>query len=196
MKNQTLFFFAFFAIITIVSSQIIIWDMNQKHNRIHEEAANIPFSFTVGSIHTTITIERNGQKIIEEYHAGAVTQLGLNFTFAKLTGSSTLYNMTQYNLNISQISIGNQGTLNTASTILPGEWNRTAATLHDGTYNSCNFTAVFHPDTGPYTADCIGLNFQSGIGQTNSLWGYDTFSESTGIDNTYTITVEIKVSAS
>jgi hypothetical protein len=149
--------------------------------------------FTANSVHATITFYKNGVKVFEQYHAGAVTKLGLNTTFAKLTGNSTMYNMTVYNLNVTWIGIGNMGTLNTDSTVLPGEWNRTSATQHDGLYNSCNWTAVIHPGAGPYTADCFGIYYESA---GNSLFAYDTFTEVTGIDNTFTITCEFKISAS
>jgi hypothetical protein len=125
---------------------------------------------------------------------GSMTKLGINCSFGKLTGVAASYNMTQYNYNITSISIGDQGTLNTDSTVLPGEWNRTAATAHDAAYNTCNFTAVFHPDTGPYTADCIGLNIGPvTIGLTYTLLCYDTFTQVTGIDTTFTITVEYRL---
>jgi hypothetical protein len=152
----------------------------------------IPFSFTVGSIHTRIKMYQNGELIFNEYHAGAVTKLGLNVTLGKLTGDSW-YNLTTYMLNTTYIGIGNQGTLTTDSVVLPGEWNRTLGAIEDQAYNSFNITCTFYPDAGPYTADCIGLYYDD-VG--NNLWGYDTFSEVTGIDDTFTITVEIKVSAS
>jgi hypothetical protein len=157
------------------------------------EYGSVNVSFTVGSIHATITMEQNGVKVFEQYHAGAITKLGANLTLAKLTGYFTsAYNGTTYNLNLTEISIGNKGTLDADSIVLPGEWNRTAATIHDCTYNSFNLTAVIHPDTGPYTADCLGLNYEDGIAN-NALWGYDTFAEVTSIDNTFTITIELKV---
>jgi hypothetical protein len=134
-------------------------------------------------------------KVFEQYHAGAVTKLGLNVTFAKLTGNSSAYNVTQYTLNNTFVSIGNMGTLTTDSVVLPGEWNRTSASMHDCVYNGFNLTAVFYPGAGPYTADCIGVNFQDGIGN-NALFAYDTFAEVTGIDSTFTITVEFKISGS
>lgn len=158
------------------------------------ESGTAHVNFTAGSVHTRILIEKDGQTVIDEYHAGAVTKLGLNATFAKLTGNSTAYNMTQYPLNLTYVGIGDQGTLNTDSTILPGEWNRTVAdTLHTATYNTCNWTLVIHPDTGPYTADCLGVYYEAA---GNSLFLYDTFSEVTGIDETFTITLEIQLSAS
>jgi hypothetical protein len=55
---------------------------------------------------------------------------------------------------------------------------------------------VFYPSTGPYTADCIGLNWEGGIGNDYSLWGYDTFSEVTGIDSTFVITTEFQITVS
>lgn len=156
-------------------------------------------SFTTGSIHTTFKFYKNGVQVGYQYHAGSVTKLGLNMTMGKLTGNATNYNMTEYALNCTYISIGNAGTLNTDSITLPGEWNRTTGSMHDCTYNSFNLTAVFKPGTGPYTADCIGLNWYASnatSGTRGDLWGYDTFGEVTGIDSTFTITVEIKVSAS
>jgi len=130
----------------------------------------------------------------ETQFVGSVTKLGINCTFGKLTGIAASYNMTQYPYNITSISIGNQGTLTTDTTVLPGEWNRTAVTAHDAAYNTCNFTASFKPDTGPYTADCIGLNIGPvTIGLPYTLLAYDTFTEVTGIDNTFTITVEYRL---
>jgi len=150
-------------------------------------------------VHILVTIEKSGKTILRQYHAGYVTKIGMNFTLGKLTGNTTLYNGTQFytnNYNITYVSIGNQGTLNTDSTVLPGEWNRTSATQHDGLYNSCNWTAVFTGTTGSQTADCVGLNWVSGIGMAYSLFCYDTFTEVTGIDSTFTITIEFKVSLS
>ncbi len=150
--------------------------------------AKVPYE-----VHTRIQIYKGEEKILDEYHAGAVTKLGLNATFAKLSGNATSYNSTQYNLNLTYVGIGNAGTLNTDSTILPGEWNRTAAdTQHDLAYNTMNWTTVIHPGTGPYTADCLGVYFEAA---GNSLFLYDTFNEVTGIDNTFTITLEIILSA-
>jgi hypothetical protein len=125
---------------------------------------------------------------------GSMTKMGINCTFGKLTGIAASYNMTQYAYNITSISIGDQGTLNTDSTVLPGEWNRTAVTAHDPGYNTINYTATFKPGTGPYTADCIGLNIGPvTLGLTYTLICYDTFTEVTGIDNTFTITVEYRL---
>jgi hypothetical protein len=183
------------SILSVLLVCSLAWIAFNNGSHYIKQTGSAGFSFSAYSVHATITITKDGEKIFEQYHAGAVTKLGLNVTFAKLLGNATSYNMTQYNLNITSISIGNKGTLTTDSTCLPAEWNRTTASQHDLTYNSANFTAVFHPDTGPYTADCIGINFEDGIGN-NALFAYDTFTEVTGIDNTFTITVEFKLSAS
>jgi hypothetical protein len=151
------------------------------------------------SIHCTITFWRYGKIVFQQYHAGSFTYLGYNITAAKLLGNSSLYNMTLYNLNATQISIGwtdTSANMNQTLTALPNEWNRTSATPHDIIVNTnpsyWNLTAIIHPDVGPYNASCIGINYESGIGN-NALLGYDTFTKKTGIDNTYTITVEFKV---
>lgn len=157
------------------------------------ERGSVTVSFTTSSIHTTITITKDGTKIFDEYHAGVITQLGMNVTLAKLTGNITAYNATQIPLNLTYISIGNNtGTLGASSTVLPNEWNRTAATMHDCTYNTFNLTAVFVGASASQTADCIGVNFEADIAN-NALWGYDTFTEVSGIDGTFTITIEMKV---
>ena len=153
--------------------------------------------FSLRSIHATITMTKGGVEIFRQYHAGAMTNLGANLTMGKLTGNFTnAYNVTMWNLNTTFVSIGNQGTPPSATTtVLPGEWNRTAAVMHANTYHSFNLTAVFYPGTGPYTADCIGINYEDGIAN-NALFGYDTFTEVTGIDSTFTITIEFSVTVS
>ena len=54
-----------------------------------------------------------------------------------------------------------------------------------------NVSCTFYP-SGSQTADCIGLNFGAGAG-SNDLWAYDTFDQVTGIDDTFTINVDFKV---
>jgi len=50
-----------------------------------------------------------------------------------------------------------------------------------------------YPDnSGPYTADCIGINCAS-TGDGNLVF-YDTFTEVTGIDDTFTINIDFKIS--
>jgi len=158
-----------------------------------ESAGQIHFSFSKYSVHTVITIYKGDQEILHEYHAGAVTKWGLNSTFAKLLGNTTIYNMTTYNLNLTYVGIGDKGTLDADSQILPGEWNRTAGVQHASLYNGFNLTATFHPGAGPYTADCLGIYYQAAGA---SLFAYDTFAEVTGIDASFTIVLEIQVSAS
>jgi len=150
------------------------------------------FSFQVGSIHTTVTIYKDGELISAQYHAGTVTKLGMNMTMAKMTGNATAYNITQYTLNLTYVSIGNKGTLNTDSTNLPAEWNRTIGYQHNAVYNQFNMTATFTGTTGSQTADCIGINFEGPI-NGNALWGYDSFDEVTGIDSTFTLIFEIQI---
>lgn len=145
-------------------------------------------------IHCTINVFQYGTLILSEYHAGVITDLGDNATLVKMFGDSD-YNTTLYSMNATYISIGNQGSLSTSSTVLPGEWNRTAGTVEDENQSWLNITATFYPDSGPYTADCIGLNFESTVG-VNDLYAYDTFTEVTGIDDSFTINVEFKITYS
>jgi len=173
----------------------IVAFQGQQLANLSEIGGSIGIDFETLSVHARIRMWSNGEKIFDEYHAGVVTDIGDNVTLAKLFGDSD-FNVTAYALNCTYISIGNQGSLSTSSTILPGEWNRTAATIEDETQSQLNVTATFYPDSGPYTADCIGINWESGIGKDTVLWGYDTFSEVTGIDDTFTITVEFQISVS
>lgn len=147
----------------------------------------------VSSVHCRIRMYKQGELVMDQYHSGVVTDLGDNATLGKLFGDSA-YNLTQYDMNATYISIGNQGSLSTASTVLPAEWNRTIGTVEDQAQSQMNITCTFYPDTGPYTADCIGLNFDAAIGSDTNLWAYDTFNEVTGIDNTFTINIEFQIS--
>jgi hypothetical protein len=153
-------------------------------------------NFSVASLHSTIYFYKDGELVKSYAHPGVVTNLGKNMTMSKLTGNMTAYNATVYMYNLTYISIGNQGSLSASSTVLPGEWNRTSATMHDNAYNTFNLTATIKPGTGPYTADCMGVNWESGIAKDLTLWGYDTQPEVTGIDNTFTIAIEIQISVS
>jgi len=153
------------------------------------EKYNLPYE-----VHTRIIVDKAGETVLDEYHAGVVTNLGLNLTFCKLFGNTTSYNTTQYMYNLTHVGIGNQGALSAASVVLPGEWNRTVAdTQHDLAYNTGNWTLVIEPDNGgPYTADCLGVYFHA---SEDTLFLYDTFTEVSGIDETFTITLEIILSA-
>lgn len=155
---------------------------------------NVNIDLETTSVHMRVTIWKGTQLILDEYHAGVVTNIGDNQTLAWVFGDSD-YNVTSYMKNATFISIGNQGSLSTASTQLPGEWNRTNGTIEDQVQSQLNMTCTFYPDaSGPYTADCIGVNWEStGDG---SLWAYDTFTEVTGIDETFTINVEFQIGVS
>lgn len=163
------------------------------------DEANKQFYGSIGidlettSIHCRISMYQNGEKVFDEYHAGAVTNIGDNQTLAWIFGDAD-YNVTKYMNNATYISIGDQGSISTASTILPGEWNRTTATIEDETQSQLNMTCTFYPTAGPHTADCIGINWESS--GDGSLWAYDTFSEVSSIDDTYTINVEFSISVS
>jgi len=146
-------------------------------------------------VHARIRIYESGVLIMDEYHAGNVTDLGDNATLAKLFGDAD-YNLTTYDLNATFISIGNKGALSTSSTVLPAEWNRTAGTVEDEDQSTMNITCIFYPDdSGPYTADCIGLNFE-GDAAANDLFACDEFTEVSGIDETFTINIEFSVTIS
>ena len=150
----------------------------------------------LSSIHCRIRVWDDDTLILDEYHSGAVTDLGDNMTMYKIFGDTDWqYGSLSQNANASWISIGNQGTLTTSSTQLPGEWNRTTLTVEDEIQSQGNMTCTFYPDSGgPYTADCIGINIASS-GDGNLIM-YDTFTEVTGIDETFTINIEFQVSTS
>jgi hypothetical protein len=175
-------------------------DLVEKYNDLVEFLAskNVD-SLGVGlthEIHCRIRMWKSGVLVFDEYHAGAVTDIGDNMTIYWESGDTNFkVGSMDYNWNISHIGIGDQGTLTTASTVLPGEWNRTAITTWDNQIQSTiNYTTIIYPDAGgPYTADCIGLYINA---TGNYLWGYDTFTEVTGIDETFTINVEFQVSVS
>ena len=169
-------------------------------NHLNEQtpkATNVQTVSSFVTIHCLITIRKNGVIVFQQYHAGQMTYLGYNYTIGKLIGNSTLYNATQYNENVTYISIGYNSTNMVQSlTSLPNEWNRTSCTQHAAVYNanpaSVNFTATFNGITGSQTAGCIGLDTESAVGGIG-LIGYDTFAQQTGIGSTYTITVEFKL---
>ena len=160
-------------------------------------SGTVGVDFEAGSVHSRIRIWKGDDLVLDEYHAGVVTNLGDNQTLFKLFGDTDMqYGVIPFTDNATFISIGNQGSLSTSSVVLPGEWNRTAGTVEDEAQSQLNITCTFYPDdSGPYTADCIGLNFNA-TASANNLWAYDTFTEVTGIDDTFTINVEFQVSVS
>jgi len=174
-------------------------ELVEKYNELVEYLYTRDSGFSVGTtheIHCRIRMWKSGVLVFDEYHAGAVTDIGDNMTIFWESGDTDFQvGSMLYTWNISHIGIGNQGSLSTSSVVLPGEWNRTAITTWDNKIQSnINYTTVIYPDSGgPYTADCIGL-YPNATG--NFLWAYDTFTEVTGIDETFTITVEFQASVS
>jgi len=148
------------------------------------------------SVHSRILIWQGDNLILDEYNAGVVTDIGDNMTLYYIFGNDTMQvGSLSYLANASWISIGNQGTLTASSTQLPGEWNRTALTVHTPIQSGLNASCTFYPDTnGPYTADCLGINLES-TGDGNLIF-YDTFTEVTGIDETFEINIQFKVTVS
>lgn len=120
-------------------------------------SGNVSVDLETNSVHSRIRIWKGDTLILDEYHAGVVTDLGDNMTLTWIFGAG--YNSSFYDWNATYVSIGDQGTLNPQVTVLPGEWNRTTGTLEDQYQSQLNITCTFYPDAGgPYTADCIGLN--------------------------------------
>jgi len=161
------------------------------------------------NIYVTITATRNGKLVYYMTGLDPLTNLGLNVTFCKIVGNQTssnwLYNITQYNENITYVELGYYSYAgiapNSTNTSLIGEFIRTTGSVHAETYNSFNITGVFSGTSTQYLAgsnssNCMGISINGdglSIG-SNDLYGYTTFSTITGIDNTFTITCEIEVS--
>ena len=161
---------------------------------------NVGVDLEAKSIDSRIRIWQGDKLILDEYNSGVVTDIGDNMTLFKMFGYGNMqYADLPYGDNCTFISIGNDtGTLSATSTVLPNEWNRTAGTVGgSGKYGQSwlNITCTFYPSAGPQTADCIGLNLNV-TADANNLLFYDTFTEVTGIDETFTITVEFKISVS
>ena len=157
---------------------------------------NIGVTFETGSVHSRIRIWKGDELVLDEWHAGVVTNIGDNQTLYWIFGDSAMKPSNgSYTYNATYISIGNQTNgLDSTATQLPNEWNRTTATIEDQTQSQLNLTCTFYPDVGAHKADCIGLNWASS--GDNNLWAYDTFTEVTGLDDTFTINVEFQVSVS
>jgi hypothetical protein len=148
---------------------------------------------TIGyNVYAEITFIQYGKV---KYHFSGldpVTNLGLNLTFAKLTGYFTsAYNQSTYMQNCTYVSIG-YGTPTSSSTYLPVEWAKVSGTLHALVYNGFNITGTITPPASSNSANCMGINYE-GTANSTSLYGYTTFSTVTGIDNTFTIVCEIQV---
>jgi hypothetical protein len=137
-------------------------------------------------MHVTISSTKPGYKTQEFYHADHVTYLGLNETFAKLTGNTTLFSAAgmdwgqisnMWNANLTVISIGYNTTVaqvNQSATYVYNEWCRTncSNTISNGALGQYNFTVTIVPGTtpagslwtgaSPYTAQWIGLSYYNG----------------------------------
>ena len=149
------------------------------------------------SVHSRIRVWQGDMLVLDEYNAGNVTNLGDNMTLFWIFGDTGMGTMQAYSTNCTWISIGDCDGASRAEdiTILPGEWNRTAAAFEDETQSALNLTCTIYPDAGgPYEADCIGINCASS-GDGNLIF-FDSFSEVTNIDDTFTINIEFKVSIS
>lgn len=182
-----------FAIGVIVCA---VFFMSYGHNILYEQGS-IGIDLETSSIHCRIRVWKGNNLILDEYHSGNVTNIGDNMTLYWIFGDSDFSPVSgDYDSNTTWISIGNYTNgIDETVTQLPLEWNRTAATIEDEGQSALNLTCTFYPDTnGPYKADCIGLNWASS--GDNNLWGVDIFTEVTGIDETFTINVEFKVSVS
>ncbi len=134
--------------------------------------------------------------ILDEYHAGVVTDLGDNMTSYKLWGDSDhQYGSLNNSAYTPWISIGNDtGTLASTSTVLPNEWHREVATIDNEAQSYLNFSCTISGADipGSETADCLGLVFTE-TDDANDLYAYDTFTEVSGIDSTFTINIDIQV---
>jgi hypothetical protein len=160
--------------------------------------STVGLDFTKWSIHSQVQIlDGEGNEIINEWHAGVVTNTGDNQTLAWVFGDAD-YNVTAYMNNATYISIGNDtGTLAATVTVLPNEWHREAGTVEQEQQSQLNVSCQITGGeiSGTQVADCIGLNWGS-EDDSNNLWAYDTFTEVTGIDNTFTINIEFQISVS
>lgn len=126
-------------------------------------------------IHSTVKQYRwidGSQFLIYSYsHPAAMTTKGENLTAAKISGA--IFNVTDYNENVTYISLGHRVGLTTGSTQLPGEWNRSSSLTPEYlAVGNWNYSYSFYPG-GAGTTNATGLNWLS-TGNHN-LWAYDTF---------------------
>lgn len=146
------------------------------------------------NIDSTIYFYQNGHLVHVEYGHEPLTNLGLNLTFAKLTGSLS-YNQSTYLLNTTFVSLGD-GSVSATITKLPNEFIRVSGVIHAQVYNGFNITGTFTGFSGTNSSNCMGINYESASLGFNDLFAYVAFSEVTGIDSSFTITCEIQVSGS
>jgi hypothetical protein len=142
----------------------------------------------------TITVSQNGKVIRTIQGDDPLTTYGETLVLDKLTGNATYYNATQYVFNCTWITIGD-GSVSAASTVLPWEWDRVVASFPSSamTATSFNMTVTFTPPQSGLKANCMGINCQSATANTTDLVSYITFTEITGIDATFTFTLNMEI---
>lgn len=175
----------FFIVLLFVSSIHVIFHSSTFPNN----RENLGFS-----LYATIWINQNGKLVYYQSGLDPLTDLGFNLTFAKLSGSSS-YNLTTYNMNATYISLGNytaSASLNSTCIVLPNEFIRNSTTIHAQVYNGYNLTCLFNGFSGTNSSNCFGINYSPNF-NSNDLFAYTSFSQITGIDNTFSITIEAQI---
>ncbi len=152
---------------------------------VYKVGARLPSEHAEGSgqasieVHSTVKQWRwiDGEKyLIYSYsHPAALTEIGENYTAAKIAGA--VFPTANFTANVTYSSLGTDVGLSTSSTSLPGEWNRsTSITPEYLAVGQWNYTFSFYP-SGSGTTNATGLHWGSGIGSPGDLWAYDTFSD-------------------
>lgn len=185
----------------IMENQLLIDEYNKlaaEYNKLVGQNSIGGISSLGYNITATVWIYHHDKLIY--YYSGPdpFTTIAENLTIQKWTGNVTYFgSMTAYLYNCSWVSIGN-GTCSASTTYLPWEWDRVAASQTALTSTSFNMTATFTPPVTPpasVPADVMGINYQSLTANTSDLFAYFPWtSQVTGIDNTFTITINIEVS--
>lgn len=132
----------------------------------------------------------DGEKyLIYSYeHPAALTQIGENYTGMKISGDVAWPYNDEALYNVTFIALGHDVGLGTTSTVLPGEWNRTAGTFEYIAIGQWNYTASFFP-SGSGSTNSTSLNWKTGIATDNCMWCYDTF---TTIDYTSNDQIDVE----
>lgn len=195
--------------IGVIAGAVAMWNFMPRILALQGyEIISTSSGFQVGShagiVHMTITIWQYKDTpyeklILDEYHAGVVTDLGDNMTLYKLWGDIDMqYGSLNSSAYTPWISIGNDtGTLASTSTVLPNEWHREVATIEDETQSQLNMTCQITGAeiSNTQVADCIGIVLTN-VDDANDLWAYDIFTQVTGIDSTFTINIEFEIQQS
>jgi hypothetical protein len=125
-----------------------------------------------------------------------LTNLWLNLTYCKMSGSNT-YNLTTYNMNASFVGLANYTTTtpSASSTTIQGEWyrgNSGNCLIHAQVYNGYNVTGTLTGFSGTNSTNCMFLAYSSSFNDPTVV-GYVTYSLVTGIDNTFTVVCELQL---